>query len=445
MFALPRHPYAPPYSGYSPYEQLLIEQELQRRQRAEACRRRQLEMEELNRRRQHEQALRQAELERRRQMTISAERERRRSMIGGGMEELLGMLYGGRPMPSSFCNRRSPAPRHEASPQPSVRPVGADPHTEESISVTQDVNLSAEVTEHATSAPTLANLESDLQNAEDTETQDVQTSASHSAVAGILGMFASLQSDFTFPIQLDFLPSSSSESPKLAYTTNNVPLHQYEHVLTGLLTRLDAVESYGDGRVRKERKAAVQEIEKELAGLDKRKAEEWMRQNASAGVVESRQEGIMDSEDETVAMGVDAATVPLPDDCEDERKMEETPRLSAPASPAIGSLLYHTSDFCDTNEEHQVETKGALPESSVDAPLLPSPGHTGNMQTSEVMPTEGSLGPASISDESDSELDDYIDVEADIMSGTEMDADSELAEEAEVRGLVAMDEWEMDF
>ncbi|KAJ1302143.1 hypothetical protein OPQ81_000971 [Rhizoctonia solani] len=209
---------------------------------------------------------REAELERRRQAELQRRRQAqqargRHSMYDGGLEALFDALYGGqspRQRPawentrgetrSSVPTRKSPTP---AARDPTPTPVP--------VSVSSPAPAPA---------PTVAELEP--------EEPQIDTAPSYSAVELILASLATIQSEFTFPTQLDFLPGS----PKLAYTPNNAPLHGYEHALTGLLTQLDAVESYGDDGVRKARKEAVKTIEKELERLDGMKAEAWNRVNA---------------------------------------------------------------------------------------------------------------------------------------------------------------------
>ena len=86
-----------------------------------------------------------------------------------------------------------------------------------------------------------------------------------------------LEGAFEFPTQLDFVDRSPSPSPAgsdtestLAYTTNNIPIHAYEHALNDLLTRLDAVESNGDLEVRGRRKEVVKEVERALEAMERR-------------------------------------------------------------------------------------------------------------------------------------------------------------------------------
>ncbi|THU89439.1 hypothetical protein K435DRAFT_865279 [Dendrothele bispora CBS 962.96] len=107
-------------------------------------------------------------------------------------------------------------------------------------------------------------------------------------VRNIEASFLSLQSDFVFPSQLDFTPTSSrSPSPsrheninepstptsdssilKLAYTSRNHPVRYYEQTLSALLTQLDGVQSYGNEDVRGRRKEVVARVEKALEDLE---------------------------------------------------------------------------------------------------------------------------------------------------------------------------------
>ncbi|KAG9118901.1 hypothetical protein FRC07_006343 [Ceratobasidium sp. 392] len=344
MYPFGRSPYAPSYQTYDPYEQLLLQQELQRRRQAEEyARRRQLE--ELNRRHaaQLEYARREAELQRRREaetlrrreMELEARRRKlsepshprgmgiggpgsRHSMFDGGVQDLFDALYGHpRPRSPSPVGRRSAssAPRVDRDRSPSVEPKTKVRFATEDSAV-------SDTEEPTTSSPSskpvpVAVSSSQDDNAGTSESQQVDTSPSRKAVLDILSKFTTLKSGFTFPASLDFLPTPegvSTPTPKLAYTPNNAPLHQYEHLLTGLLTQLDAVESYGDAEVRKARKDAVKEIEKELEELDGRKVHEWRRRfEPEPMIVESISELTPDVGTTLHALPVvDPASVPLP-------------------------------------------------------------------------------------------------------------------------------------
>ncbi|OBZ74366.1 hypothetical protein A0H81_05492 [Grifola frondosa] len=94
-----------------------------------------------------------------------------------------------------------------------------------------------------------------------------------------------LESTFQFPEHLDFnLVSSSASNDSdsedgLAYTSNNTPVHVYEHALNELLTRLDAVESGGDLEVRRLRKEVVKEVECALHEVEQKVEESRERES----------------------------------------------------------------------------------------------------------------------------------------------------------------------
>ncbi|CAE6505471.1 unnamed protein product, partial [Rhizoctonia solani] len=287
----------PSYGCYNPYEELAMQQELQRRRQIEAYLCRQREAEEMQqRRREYEAAVRaeyerrrEAELERRRQVELQRHRHAqqtrgRHSMYDGGLESLFDALYGGRSPRQEQAWQQKPSVPTRNSPTPTPTPNSKP----------------ASVPVSTPTPPTVAEPEP--------EEPQVDTTPSYAAVQSILSSFATLQSEFTFPAQLDFLPGSSL---KLAYTPNNAPLHGYEHALTGLLTQLDAVESYGDDGVRKARKEAVKSIEKELERLDGMKAEAWKRATEPEPEVSELGSAIAE-------VDVDPLSVPLPEDLDEE-------------------------------------------------------------------------------------------------------------------------------
>jgi hypothetical protein len=112
-------------------------------------------------------------------------------------------------------------------------------------------------------------------------------------VESIDSAFTSLESEFVFPSQVDFVPTNDSDegsrpaSPasdasgssaiaRLSFTARNQPIKFYEQSLTDLLTRLDAVESLGDEHLRLARKEVVIRIEKALEELEKEVESRWI-------------------------------------------------------------------------------------------------------------------------------------------------------------------------
>ncbi|KAK4702981.1 hypothetical protein P7C70_g3242, partial [Phenoliferia sp. Uapishka_3] len=102
--------------------------------------------------------------------------------------------------------------------------------------------------------------------------------------------FVTQKSTFTIPSTLKFKSSpklsvsehetaaSSSHpapSPQLAYSPSNATFLAYEDLLTTLLIKIDAISSGGDRTVRRARKDLVRNIEKELKELDDARVKQW--------------------------------------------------------------------------------------------------------------------------------------------------------------------------
>ncbi|KAG8744388.1 hypothetical protein FRC11_013485, partial [Ceratobasidium sp. 423] len=274
----------------------------------------------------------------------------------------------------------------------------------------------------APSVPTSAAAESQPEP----EGPQVDTAPSYAAAQLILSSFITLQSEFAFPNQLDFLPGSSL---KLAYTPNNV-LHGYEYALTGLLTQLEAVGSYGDDEVRRTRKEAVETIKREL----ERKAEAWQR------ITEPK------SEVSTSARAdIDPLSAPLPGDSDEgneqmEGASEELLTIDQPPEELLAPV-----DPTGTEQIKSIALPGVGRSTSPfpDAELTPSPDemalNTPLALTPDLEPLSRSLTspPPSEAGESNSdsdlELEEYVDVE---MTSTSEDEDTDL--EVEMGGNLEM-------
>ncbi|KAF8596007.1 hypothetical protein BDV93DRAFT_80133 [Ceratobasidium sp. AG-I] len=298
-----------------------------------------------------------------------------------------------------------------------------------------------------------------------------ETSPSHTTISHILSSLATLQSDFAFPTQLDFAPSATSSSSKLAYTSANAPVHQYEHQLTGLLTQLDAVESYGDEDVRKARKDAVKAIEKELEELDGKKAEAWRRMTGHEEAVgeEVENSALMEiainmdvsqpekpttvaDESQQEAAGcdstVDPSCVPLPQDEEADESIyhPSSTSMSTPPNPTLvppHSLMPSSPALPPTNITlANVTTSSSAPASSTSQ--LPR-SSTSFIQPSPDAdkPRQTSLNESTGSEISESELDEFVEIDADMDVETMSITSAEEVEQD--KGLAAMSDWEVNF
>ncbi|KAF8755641.1 hypothetical protein RHS01_05140 [Rhizoctonia solani] len=197
----------------------------------------------------------------------------------------------------------------------------------------------------------------------------------------------------------------------------------YEHALTGLLTKLDGVESYGDAELRKARKEAVKRVEEELKRLDKIKADTQAEDDItettdSEGTRPIDERPTLELLDPTSIIQADSASSP------GIERLFNTVEYVAHSIPTTTS---HTS-----NHEHTV-----LPESLQDIigntsrPQIPGGGSFRTLLVSS--PSEVNEGG------SDLELEGYVD--ATPLSG---DGDT-VTEEVENDGeLEPMNKWDLD-
>ncbi|PBL00441.1 hypothetical protein ARMGADRAFT_1006649 [Armillaria gallica] len=152
-------------------------------------------------------------------------------------------------------------------------------------------------------------------SAEDATSKDVVSSIE--AVRNVETAFRALQSEFVFPVQLDFTPapspaSSDSESSltgRLAYTSRNGPVRYYEQSLSGLLAQLDSVESFGHEGLRRLRKAVVEKVESALEELEREVEGRWRSKTAKEAKVAGEQDAVNTEAAEKVVTSEVAASV----------------------------------------------------------------------------------------------------------------------------------------
>ncbi|TFK90897.1 hypothetical protein K466DRAFT_596554 [Polyporus arcularius HHB13444] len=148
------------------------------------------------------------------------------------------------------------------------------------------------------------------------------------AIKEIEDALRKLEEAFEFPEHLDFAnpapsdataESDSDEPGRLAYSSNNTPIHAYEHALNVLLTRLDAVESNGDLEVRGRRKEVVKEVERALEVIERR-------------VEESRERSRERRASSVASVEAEAAPAVV---AEEEVKGDAAPAAEPPAEAAV--------------------------------------------------------------------------------------------------------------
>ncbi|KAG8737289.1 hypothetical protein FRC10_008379 [Ceratobasidium sp. 414] len=479
MFPFGHNPYAPLYQSYDTYGQQLTLEELQRRGEASE-RAHRMRLEEMSSRaaqaeaehaRRMEELQRETDKIRRRGVELAAQMKKLNlsgdplaglrigdlgspySMFGGGVHDLFNTFHGcplpqSPPIPATGRSSMPSAPKATRERSPFVEPKpkarfaakdGAAPNAEKPV---------ANGPTSKTTPAIFTSAAKDAANA--TEIQQVDTSPSRKAVADILSKFSSLKSSFILPTTLDFLPSPegvSTSTPKLAYTPNNAPLHQYEHLLTSLLTQLDAVESYGDMGVRKARRGAVRKIEKELEELDGKKVHKWRGQLEKATNEAAVAEPIFPDADVTQAtsftgeiapqllLSVDPASIPLPHGHDQELQIDDTPEPPAPTTSSEPAAL-----DVPTQQQlpaHYEFTKQVVPPaSSSPSPLDAEPTQVTPMQEphADIPASKASVI------EYDTVEDDYVSVPSAEKIGNVAHPEVEGLEENHI-----MDDWELNF
>ncbi|KAF8335783.1 uncharacterized protein EI90DRAFT_257379 [Cantharellus anzutake] len=106
-----------------------------------------------------------------------------------------------------------------------------------------------------------------------------------SRIAALRSQYDSIRDSFALPEHPDFArspsgspspsPRSSISHPPLLYTKTNAPILAHEEALTRLLTKLDAVESNGDHKVRNARRALAKDVEKHSNDLELQMSLKW--------------------------------------------------------------------------------------------------------------------------------------------------------------------------
>lgn len=128
----------------------------------------------------------------------------------------------------------------------------------------------------------------------------------HAELNRIAADFDSLKSSFALPSASECVGSAATtmnadaarrlvltDTGSLAFVPANVPLRAHEEALTRLLTRLDAVDSAGNQRVRDHRRQLVLDIERELERLEQTKLA--ARQAVVGAAVDSDADAAVDS------------------------------------------------------------------------------------------------------------------------------------------------------
>ncbi|KAF9229530.1 hypothetical protein BS17DRAFT_771587, partial [Gyrodon lividus] len=207
----------------------------------------------------------------------------------------------------SLLDSLSPTQSTPASSSRAAEPIGIEvtPHVPET---TQDTKgKSKQVTfDVPVGTGTVSDSETDSEAEAAADPSSIRCSLS--TIEEIDTSFRALQSEFEFPEELDFSPSTDGSELTLAYSSRNAPLRFYDHALSQLLSRLDAVPSYGSRKVRDARKMMVREIEDVLEEVER---EVERKKNVAAWKVAKAKSAVLVEAGEVTAEPVEVIPEPV--------------------------------------------------------------------------------------------------------------------------------------
>jgi hypothetical protein len=250
--------------------------------------------------------------------------------------------------PRTARRSTSPEARVARTPRPAKPQTQGHPRPVHTLQKPQSESVRVPITSHSP-----ADVDSDSDSPKRTQAL--------TAIAEIAHIFDTLRRTFTFPPgPLERDPHSSA--PRLAYSAQNSVVHAYENALSELLTKLDAVESFGFKAVRDARKELVVNIERELEELE-RKVVTALGVGEEEKKIEGKVEETMDEEE------IEKSIVEVED-----VHMEDHPTTTptkAPMSPEVPA----------SQDEHMEDHESSQPqaESVLNAPAnsnIPEPGTT---------------------------------------------------------------------
>lgn len=230
------------------------------------------------------------------------------------------------------------------SPSPEPCPLPSPPHSRQA-SPTRQVSPQQSSSSHASLAVSI-----EKQNEAASTIQRVyRVHHALRTVRSLSSQFEQLRDHFQRPGKLDFqgpggeiiavdvqCPPASlpPTSPKLAYTSTNVPLHGYVESLNRLLVALDAVESHGAREVRDVRKQVVRMVEQEASAIEKWWKNIWERGVAAMQEAEgSRNDDAMDEGPAICEPSATSGAIQEHDDHDEPMRVDEN--TETPITPAV--------------------------------------------------------------------------------------------------------------
>ncbi|KAJ7270927.1 hypothetical protein C8J57DRAFT_1065332 [Mycena rebaudengoi] len=190
------------------------------------------------------------------------------------------------------------------------------------------------------------------------------------AISELEAKFQSLKNSFIRPSIIDYqgpegqiisvnVGSSASilpdvsENPKLAFTPTNVPLHTHMELLSRLLVALDAVESWGDQKVRERRRSVVRKIEAEAGSLEEFWRDVWAQGQRDLDHHDEEEVCgmVVDSEVEAA----DDIAIPELSAAQESDSDADSDFLTPPATPAEPPKLTLAQDYVDVDVDVDVD------------------------------------------------------------------------------------------
>ncbi|KIJ21556.1 hypothetical protein PAXINDRAFT_165022 [Paxillus involutus ATCC 200175] len=269
-----------------------------------------------------------------------------------------------------------PAPEPASGHAPGPAGIQVIPVSEHVPEPTKDTKgKSKQVTfDLPTATATATATDSDTDSEAEAEADPSSIQSSLSVIDEIDASLRTLKSEFEFPEELDFTPSADGSELKLAYSSRNAPLRFYDHALSQLLSRLDAIPSYGSRKVRDARKIAVRNVENALEEVDR--AMERKKDVAAWKAVKARANLQVEAEPKTHATEVAPGPIEVP-------VTTVEPLVIPPTEPA--ETPQEKADEVDHGPSALAEPQPSEPESAI-AVLTSSPSLTTDKTSTFVIP-----------------------------------------------------------
>jgi len=176
------------------------------------------------------------------------------------------------------------------------------------------------------------------------------------------------------PTQLE-TSSESAISGKLAFTPTNIPIRVYDEELNRVLAKLDAVESWGEKKVREKRRSVVRSVELEAARIETIWAEIWKKfvekgeeEEVDVALADKPSVNSAIADEESNAMTVDTSSTPASSDVlsstaepETSDRTEDASFITSHTSPSLAEQKSIVPFPTESTVEELIESQPVLP------------------------------------------------------------------------------------